>query len=164
MIMKECKKCNTEKNVEEFYKAIRNKDGLMGKCISCINQTSRDRYNGIVEKVKPVPFVIPTEKTCNKCDTTKPMSEYPNQPGNRDGKSGSCKICLALYNKNRDRHRALPAVFKCDYSIREGFIGSTINLPVKDIVLDKETLTNEDCVMLLQEGFSFLFELSTKKL
>lgn len=47
-------------------------------------------------------------KTCTKCETVKPASEFPNQKAQRDGKAPRCKSCaheykLRHYAKNRER-------------------------------------------------------------
>lgn len=38
-------------------------------------------------------------KHCNKCDTTKPLSDFHNKAGRKDGKASTCKECV----NNRQR-------------------------------------------------------------
>jgi hypothetical protein len=49
-------------------------------------------------------------KTCNKCDTTKPLAEFPRKHGNKDGHNGSCKECFhaweRTYRKNSPKTKA----------------------------------------------------------
>ena len=37
-------------------------------------------------------------KKCTKCSIEKPLIEYHNHSGNRDGKQGKCKQCIKEYN------------------------------------------------------------------
>lgn len=49
-------------------------------------------------------------KHCKKCDTTKPLSEFHNKAGRKDGKASTCKTCVndraRPYDpaKNKDKH------------------------------------------------------------
>lgn len=49
-------------------------------------------------------------KHCKKCDTTKPLSEFLNKAGRKDGKASTCKQCVndrtRPYDadKNKDSH------------------------------------------------------------
>lgn len=53
--MKECIKCNTEKDISEFSQNKNNKDGLMGKCIECVKfykKKYRDENREIINSKK----------------------------------------------------------------------------------------------------------------
>lgn len=52
MDTKYCKKCNTEKNVTEFYINNRNKDGLSHICKECARDYSKRYYQDNIEKCK----------------------------------------------------------------------------------------------------------------
>lgn len=59
-------------------------------------------------KEKPIHVVeITTEgsdmesKACKKCGVTKPLDEFPKNPGCKDGHTYSCKACVAAGDKKR---------------------------------------------------------------
>jgi hypothetical protein len=42
--MKTCNRCISKKELSEFYKIRRNKDGLDNKCKKCSNEISKENY------------------------------------------------------------------------------------------------------------------------
>lgn len=50
-------------------------------------------------------------KHCNKCNTTKPLSEFHKKAGRKDGHSSTCKACVnnrtRPYDKDADKDRKL---------------------------------------------------------
>ena len=60
--------------------------------------TRRQRKEVVMEQVK----------RCTKCEEVKSLEEFHNKTDSKDGKSGTCKSCSAVYDKdwhaqNRDR-------------------------------------------------------------
>ena len=63
---------------------------------------------------------IQTEmKTCSKCQTVKPVSEYSRDRAKKDGLSGRCKPCTKAYQalwhaENRERRAAYHAQYRAE--------------------------------------------------
>lgn len=83
--MKYCKKCDTLKPVDLFYKNKKSKDGLTHYCKNC----SKSYYYS-VNVVKEKPKI----KTCNKCKLEMPATSFYNRKHREDGLSTMCKRCL----------------------------------------------------------------------
>ena len=52
--MKKCKKCGTEKELTEFNKRKKSKDGLRGECKSCWKEYQKEHYLDNKEKIKEI--------------------------------------------------------------------------------------------------------------
>lgn len=88
--MKTCNKCSAEKDLNEFDKDPRNKSGLQGICRTCRLEAKR-----LSSELRRLGSDIdsPANKTCNKCERTKPISEFYRDSGISDGHSTICKTC-----------------------------------------------------------------------
>lgn len=40
-------------------------------------------------------------KRCGKCEQHKPLGDFYDQPGRKEGKGSQCKLCTLAYNRNR---------------------------------------------------------------
>lgn len=104
--MKICNKCNNERQLNEFKKDPRNKDGLQGICKSCNKEWQQKRRDEIA---KGVNVIIKTEKPCNKCEVIKPVEQFYRDTGSTDGYHSLCKQCRnesmeKWRNNNRSRY------------------------------------------------------------
>jgi len=90
MNTKTCNKCKENKATIYFEKDSRNKDGLQGICSNCRKikkQKDRDdRRAGL--NIKNI-----QNKTCNRCNETKPATEFYKDSGISDGRATICKNC-----------------------------------------------------------------------
>ena len=93
-----CKKCNVSKPESDFPMDRIRPSGLFPYCKSCCCELQR-----LNKKNKQSP--IQQTKTCKKCHIHKPLSEFPEQKGRRDGRSSCCLPCAAwgreLFIKSR---------------------------------------------------------------
>ena len=90
MNTKTCNKCNETKALVYFEKDSRNKDGLQGICSNCRKlhkQKKRDERRA----GKSIIFV--ENKTCNRCNKTKPSNQFYRDSGISDGRATICKTC-----------------------------------------------------------------------
>jgi Zn ribbon nucleic-acid-binding protein len=95
--MKKCPKCKETKDGLQFYKAKQTKDKLSVYCRTC--QKIRDKQQRQSRK-KNGPGIIIFSKHCKKCDTTKPVKQFPIKRDAYDGYVSYCKLCWTAYVKN----------------------------------------------------------------
>jgi len=81
---KKCSMCGKIKNVSEFHKNNKTKDGFSYHCKEC-----RKKYKSKVRKS----FINVVEKTCYLCGETKPIAEFYNDKRRKDGHRNMCKEC-----------------------------------------------------------------------
>lgn len=96
-----CKKCNTEKEITEFYKDITHKDHLDSQCKIC----SEDIKKQI--RSKTAYEVIKQDKQCTKCLNILKYTEFNKDKNNLDGLYPQCKSCRKnksqkYYIKNKE--------------------------------------------------------------
>ena len=95
--MKTCTYCKEEKELVEFSKNCKSKDGLQHRCKKCRHKPSkRIRVkNGF--------------KFCNKCKTEKEINEFREDKSKKSGFHSNCKSCLSergkKYSKENKEHR-----------------------------------------------------------
>ncbi|MGW3674655.1 endonuclease VII domain-containing protein [Streptomyces sp. NPDC005166] len=94
-------------------------------------------------------------KVCNKCDTTKPLDEFPVHKQCKDGRRGTCKACVRTYTRgwqraNPEKNRAAQLKYTYglsaeDYAARllvQGggcaLCGKTPEANGKDLAVDHE--------------------------
>lgn len=92
---KYCNHCKQTKDVSEFNKNKRRKDGLQDCCKICSREKNRNSYKraklGLIEHFEdnsPVGY-----KKCRECETVKPVSEFGNNKTNKDGLTKNCLDC-----------------------------------------------------------------------
>lgn len=54
-------------------------------------------------------------KHCKKCDTTKPLSEFHNKAGRKDGKASTCKSCV------NDRARKYDPAYNRNHKLKKTY-------------------------------------------
>lgn len=87
---KRCKKCETWKPFEDFYKCNKAADNHQTHCKLCKSEWAKKADN------KPANI---THKTCSKCNIHKPASEFRKCRVSKDGLRGDCRLC----HSERDR-------------------------------------------------------------
>ena len=92
--MKTCKKCNIEKDIGKYEKALDSIDGYRHQCIDCRNAQRRKRL--AERNIPPNPNL--TEKHCSTCKKTLPVFDFYTSKREPTGYSASCKICQSLKN------------------------------------------------------------------
>ena len=56
------------------------------------------------------PATTPTQKTCTRCQTEKPLTDFSRKSSSKDGHRSHCRECMAEYRAaNRDKLRTLDA-------------------------------------------------------
>jgi len=87
---KKCTKCGEVKNISEFGKDKKHKDGLRYECKECRNKYCRD-----LNKYHRPTKIIAREgyKYCSKCKSEKLKSEFGKHTRSKDGLRYECKQC-----------------------------------------------------------------------
>lgn len=78
-----------EKDVCEFHKHNREKDGRYHQCKECRKIGSKNEYIKNKENIK----IIVTGKTCSSCLIEKNINSFHKQIGTKDGYRSMCKEC-----------------------------------------------------------------------
>ena len=82
--MKECYKCKNDKELDEFSKETKKKDGLNMYCKSCIKETKTEKK--ITKKI--------LEKKCKCCLEIKVINEFYIHRESKDNYNIYCKKCV----------------------------------------------------------------------
>lgn len=96
-----CNKCLVEKDICEFHKHNREKDGRYHQCKECRKVKSKNDYIRNKENHK----LIITGKTCSSCFIEKHINLFHKQIASKDGYRSMCKECRS--NKFKDDYRNL---------------------------------------------------------
>lgn len=102
--MKLCRKCSTEKPLDEFHKQARNSDGLQAYCKPCNHLTSAESVRVRREKLQALKDV-----PCMDCGV-----KYPPYVMDFDHRDGSLKEFTISKHLNRAWKEVLAEVEKCD--------------------------------------------------
>lgn len=103
---KTCTKCKEPKPLTAFGKSKQTDDGLLRQCKKCTSE--RARLNYFRQKQEKQSRILPAEKRCSVCESTKPSSEFYRRAGNKDGLNRWCKACSYAFkqtSRNRDKER-----------------------------------------------------------
>ena len=75
--MKTCWDCKVEKDLEQFYKMKRSRDGRSGRCKECEKRYKKEKYREAAEN-----YCGPTarESKCTSCGEIKPANKFANHP------------------------------------------------------------------------------------
>ena len=90
-----CGKCKEEKVVSLFSLSKRNKSGFNCYCKSCDSIVGKAR----IEKERHTDKVIPAQKQCCACKTTKLSKEFNKCVSRKDGLDIRCKNCASASSK-----------------------------------------------------------------
>lgn len=112
--MKMCNKCSESRQISEYKKDPRNKNGLNGICNICIRSRTKiirkDRAAGLIELKQVI------EKFCNSCNETKSIDNFYKDAGMADGYRTNCKPCknktaLKWRSENRNRVNEVARIY-----------------------------------------------------
>lgn len=87
--MKICKKCNIDKELDEFYKNKKSKDGYNHSCKECDGEYWR----------KPKEILDIGYKRCSKCSEVKKLENFSKKNTRKSGISSTCKECDREYRQ-----------------------------------------------------------------
>jgi hypothetical protein len=110
--MKQCTFCWEIKDFIYFNKNSHSSDGFRPSCKSCDKLSVDERA-----LLKESNFKNIKEIVCNKCNETKKLEQFNNSLKSRTGKSGMCKSCTSLHDKNnktKARTNGTLEYFKCN--------------------------------------------------
>jgi hypothetical protein len=105
--MKTCSKCKIEKDLSEFTKHKKSKDGFYCQCKPCKKEwkvNNKDKANKknkqYREKIKDKPkIIIGDKKTCSNCKIKKPFEEFSKDNSKKDKHFSLCKDCAKIHKK-----------------------------------------------------------------
>jgi hypothetical protein len=95
--MKICRTCNVSKPEDQFHKDRSKADGLNAYCKPCTIARQKEFAKRPPRKADPAPAGM---KTCQRCKTAKPVSEYHASPARHDGLDRRCKTCAFELHEN----------------------------------------------------------------
>ena len=93
--MKKCFVCLLDKDLSEFTKLARSKDGYNSNCKECKNKRQRERHNK-----KETSEVNISNKICCVCKLNKPSCEFNAHKSMKDGLRSQCRNCQSNYRKD----------------------------------------------------------------
>ncbi len=95
---KVCKTCEECKDVLEFVKNSRRKDGYDSNCKKCYNYNKNEyriKYEQNISK-DATEEELNITRTCYKCEKIKSLREFSKKKSCKYGRSGLCRECKAL--------------------------------------------------------------------
>ena len=92
--MKQCSKCQKNKNFEQFYKSSASKDGHSRYCKNCQNEYTRNK-RGSIKRYNKRSYVSETHKECTQCKKIKTFDEFAKNSGVASGWHSWCKQCMS---------------------------------------------------------------------
>ena len=101
---KRCNKCNTDKELTEFYKHKYTKDKLFNSCKKCYTTNRINRNKNIKKQIKECDKWL-CDKYCNKCKEYKRVDEFYANKRIKCGFTTYCKICHKLNTKKTSKNR-----------------------------------------------------------
>ena len=94
---KKCYTCKKTLPANSFTIKRASTDGLHSYCKKCNRKRGRKHYHKVAKHCNYEVSVI--QKTCSKCQNTKPEHEFNRNRRMRDGLDTYCKSCRAEYSK-----------------------------------------------------------------
>lgn len=96
MSHKFCSKCGEEKPYERFDVSKANIDGCQAWCKDCKSREPRAPLEPVDE---------PDEKLCPRCDTVKPINDFPLKKKKKEeyGRQAWCRRCFVDYSRAQRR-------------------------------------------------------------
>lgn len=109
-----CSSCKEEKDDSQFGKSPRYKSGLTSQCKACQYDASKrwkaKRREGFEERLRS-----DGEKRCNRCEKTKPRTEFHIDSTKSDGRKNVCQKCACGWQQSRylgPEHEVLKEQFR----------------------------------------------------
>src|SRR3989304_3612584 len=102
---KVCSCCKQEKNIADFDKRKRNKDGFCKKCKICWQENKKKNKERLLQEHLKYQEGNPIDKkVCSKCGEEKSVNEFWKKRTSKDGFSARCKSCIKeTKTKNREK-------------------------------------------------------------
>ncbi len=108
--------CGLEKSLNEFHKNCKSPDGHKTKCKTCILEARRaTRPTSVARELRSPEHLtklrelkataVEGTKPCTNCLTVKPLSDFHDHAGFRDGKQSWCSTCMNEDQKAKGRGR-----------------------------------------------------------
>lgn len=97
---KKCIACGKEKDISEFVKSNKEKDGITSLCKKCKNKIEKERISKYKEENLNKEFDKNNLKQCNRCGFIKTLHNFFVSNSNKDGFASSCKDCILSYQKS----------------------------------------------------------------
>ena len=94
--MYRCPKCKESKPESEFHRSSTVKRGFQYYCKPCENTMNEQRRQ---QRIENGPSIIRDAKTCAKCKTKKPISQFGIYRSAADGRMSYCKTCWVIITK-----------------------------------------------------------------
>lgn len=92
--MRTCPTCNTEKDLSEFHRCKRSKQGRYYQCKSCkLEYNKRPSGHRVMEDYRST-VKARTSKICPWCKTEKKLEQYHKNKRTIDGLTNHCASCL----------------------------------------------------------------------
>jgi hypothetical protein len=102
--MKKCSKCEVIKNLDDFpTRKLVSGIGYRNECKTCMNNRYKKNYIRLQEKLKQEETIIPNQKKCKSCNTTKSKDDFYKNKCRKDGLSVYCIPCTKQYFNTEDR-------------------------------------------------------------
>lgn len=117
-----CSKCGQEKDLQEFHRNKKSKDGRHSHCKACRLAHNKE-YNKRKYREMSPRIVIATTKTCPKCGQEKNIEEFHRSKRRKDGRYWCCKACRSEYNKKR--YRKMSPLERSAYNMARNVVGRT---------------------------------------
>ena len=94
---KACNRCRTIKQLIEFRKSNSCHDGYRNQCKSCEAEYNKKYYDNKIKdelnRQEKEDYDINKNKTCNKCNQIKCITEFYKDKSQKDGYHAQCKTC-----------------------------------------------------------------------
>jgi len=94
---KVCSACNERKDLTQFYRNSRSKDGYLGRCKTCHAKVVARLRDERIEAYTPPPDDF--RKNCQKCNEQKAAAAFSKDRSSADGLCAWCKHCVTEYKK-----------------------------------------------------------------
>ena len=93
-----CRDCGEWKPVEQFRASGKRHSGRGGYCEDCFTARSKASYARLIREihdrdVRSIREVPDGHRYCPDCALTKPLTEFPRNPGDSPGYAAYCKPC-----------------------------------------------------------------------
>ncbi|KAK9820538.1 hypothetical protein WJX72_011408 [[Myrmecia] bisecta] len=100
---KPCRRCGEVKLATEFYRNKTNPDGLYNNCKACFAADAQERRS----RLAPLEDRAVSQKTCKRCQQTKPASDFYRNKLMADGLYSHCKLCYGQAASERSAERQI---------------------------------------------------------
>jgi hypothetical protein len=98
---KTCSKCFHLKEIRDFSRSHRSKDGTRTCCRSCVSEG---------DTARPARTPVDTPQQCKHCGVVKPANEFARTKSSRTGRSYLCRACHSMHLRELRKHRSASTV------------------------------------------------------